>query len=55
MRHECLRHAITPGRALIVLAERIDSVDELLARVRQYSWSAPVSLIFPTLSHRRGS
>ena len=37
MRHECLRHAITPGRALIVLAERIDSVDELLARVRQYS------------------
>ncbi|MBL1735725.1 5-methylthioribose kinase, partial [Klebsiella pneumoniae] len=24
-------------RALIVLAERIDSVDELLARVRQYS------------------
>ncbi|VTM51395.1 5-methylthioribose kinase [Klebsiella pneumoniae] len=37
MRHECLRHAITLGRALIVLAERIDSVDELLARVRQYS------------------
>lgn len=37
MRHECLRHAITTGRALIVLAERIDSVDELLARVRQYS------------------
>ncbi|MDO5893699.1 hypothetical protein MX747_29395, partial [Klebsiella pneumoniae] len=27
----------TLGRALIVLAERIDSVDELLARVRQYS------------------
>ncbi len=37
MRRECLRHAITLGRALIVLAERIDSVDELLARVRQYS------------------
>ena len=37
MRHECLRHAITLGKALIVLAERIDSVDELLARVRQYS------------------
>ena len=35
MRHECPRHY--PGRALIVLAERIDSVDELLARVRQYS------------------
>ncbi|PSC79911.1 5-methylthioribose kinase, partial [Klebsiella pneumoniae] len=34
---ECLRHAITLGRALIVLAERIYSVDELLARVRQYS------------------
>ncbi len=28
---------LPPGRALIVLAERIDSVDELLARVRQYS------------------
>ncbi|MDT1877083.1 5-methylthioribose kinase, partial [Acinetobacter baumannii] len=27
----------TLGKALIVLAERIDSVDELLARVRQYS------------------
>lgn len=37
MRHECLRHAITLGRALIVLADRIESVDELIARVRQYS------------------
>ncbi len=37
MRHECLRHAITLGKALIVIAERIDSVDELIARVRQYS------------------
>ncbi|MGP3593886.1 S-methyl-5-thioribose kinase [Vagococcus sp. WN89Y] len=37
MRHACLRHAITLGRALILLASRIDSVDELIARVRQYS------------------
>jgi len=37
MRHECLRHAITLGKALIVIADRIDSVDELVARVRQYS------------------
>ncbi|MGU3521905.1 S-methyl-5-thioribose kinase [Enterobacteriaceae bacterium C23F] len=37
MRHECLRHAITLGRALIVLADKIDGVDELIARVRQYS------------------
>ena len=37
MRHECLRHAITLGRALIVLADRIDSVDALIARIRQYS------------------
>ena len=37
MRHACLKHAITLGKALIVIAERIDSVDELIARVRQYS------------------
>lgn len=37
MRHACLRHAITLGKALIVIAERIDNVDELIARVRQYS------------------
>lgn len=37
MRHECLRHAIALGRVLIVIAPRIDSVDELIARVRQYS------------------
>lgn len=37
MRHECLRHAITLGRALILIAGRIDSVEELVARVRQYS------------------
>ena len=37
MRHECLRHAITLGKALIVIAERIDSAEELVARVRQYS------------------
>ena len=36
MRHECLRHAITLGKALIVIAGRIDSVDELIARIRQY-------------------
>ncbi|HKS33018.1 MAG TPA: S-methyl-5-thioribose kinase [Enterobacteriaceae bacterium] len=37
MRHACLKHAIALGRALIVIAERIDNVDELIARVRQYS------------------
>ena len=37
MRHACLKHAIKLGKALIVIAERIDSVDELIARVRQYS------------------
>ena len=37
MRHACLKHAITLGNALIVMAGRIDSVDELIARVRQYS------------------
>ena len=37
MRDECLRHAIALGKVLIVIAPRIDSVDELIARVRQYS------------------
>ena len=37
MRHECLRHAITLGKSLIVIADRIDNVDALVARVRQYS------------------
>lgn len=37
MRHECLRHAITLGKALIVIADRIESVEALIARVRQYS------------------
>ena len=37
MRHECLRHAITLGKALIVIAERIESAEDLVARVRQYS------------------
>ncbi|ROP59289.1 5'-methylthioribose kinase [Enterobacter sp. BIGb0383] len=37
MRHACLKHAIALGKALIVIAERIDNVDELIARVRQYS------------------
>ena len=37
MRHACLKHAITLGKALIVIAERIDNADELIARVRQYS------------------
>lgn len=36
MRHACLRHAISLGKALIVLADRIDSVEELIARIRQY-------------------
>lgn len=37
MRHACLKHAITLGKALIVIADRINNVDELIARVRQYS------------------
>lgn len=37
MRNACLLHAITLGKALVLLADRIDSVDELIARVRQYS------------------
>jgi len=37
MRHECLRHAITLGKALIVIADRIDTAEDLVARVRQYS------------------
>ena len=37
MRHACLKHAITLGKALIVIAGRVDNVDELIARVRQYS------------------
>lgn len=37
MRHACLRHAIALGRALILIADRIDSAEELIARVRQYS------------------
>lgn len=36
MRNECLRHAIQLGKALIVIAGRIDSAEELVARVRQY-------------------
>lgn len=36
MRHACLRHAIALGRALVVLAPRIESVEALIARVRQY-------------------
>lgn len=37
MRDACLRHAIQLGKALIVIAGRIDSAEELVARVRQYS------------------
>ena len=37
MRHACLRHAITLGKALIVIADRIENVEALIARVRQYS------------------
>ncbi|WP_318366104.1 S-methyl-5-thioribose kinase [Enterobacter sp.] len=36
MRHDCLRHAITLGKALIVIAPRIHSAEEFIARVRQY-------------------
>lgn len=36
MKLSCLRHAIELGKALIVLAPRIESADELIARVRQY-------------------
>ena len=36
MRHECLRHAIQLGKALVTIAGRIHSVEELIARVRQY-------------------
>ncbi|WP_017347997.1 S-methyl-5-thioribose kinase [Pantoea sp. A4] len=35
MRHECLRHAITLGRTLILAAEHIDDAEALIARVRQ--------------------
>lgn len=37
MRHACLRHAIELGKSLILVAGRIDSAEELIARVRQYS------------------
>lgn len=37
MRLACISHAITLGRTLIVLADRLDNVDELVARIRQYS------------------
>ena len=37
MRHACLRHAIDLGKSLILVAGRIDSAEELIARVRQYS------------------
>ena len=36
MRHECLRHAITLGKALILIADRLDNAEELIARIRQY-------------------
>ena len=36
MRHECLRHAITLGKALILIADRLNNVEELIARIRQY-------------------
>jgi 5-methylthioribose kinase len=37
MRLACISHAMTLGRTLIVLADRLDNVDELIARIRQYS------------------
>ncbi|CCK07974.1 5-methylthioribose kinase [Cronobacter sakazakii 696] len=36
MKLSCLRHAIGLGKALILLAPRIESADEFIARVRQY-------------------
>ena len=36
MRYECLRHAITLGKALILVADRLDNVEALIARIRQY-------------------
>ncbi|AUX92518.1 S-methyl-5-thioribose kinase [Mixta gaviniae] len=36
MHAECVRHAIGLGRALIVAAANIDSVDTLIARIRQH-------------------
>ncbi|MGS6160953.1 S-methyl-5-thioribose kinase, partial [Enterobacter mori] len=36
MRHECLRHAMTLGKAVIVIADVMDSADEVVARVRHY-------------------
>ena len=41
MRHECLRHAIALGKALILIADRIDSAEDLVARVRQYRGFSP--------------
>ncbi len=52
MRHECLRHAITLGRALIVLAERIDSVDEAAGAGTPVQLSAPVSSPQPSPTGR---
>ncbi len=36
MKLSCLRHAIVLGKALILLAPRIENADEFIARVRQY-------------------
>lgn len=35
MRIECIRHAISLGKTLIVAAPRIDNIDTLIARIRQ--------------------
>lgn len=34
---DCQRHAISLGKALILIADQIDTVEEFIARVRQYS------------------
>lgn len=35
MRRACQRHALSLGRTLILAASRIDSIDDLIARIRQ--------------------
>lgn len=37
MRQACQRHALYLGRALILAAPHIESIDDLIARIRQYS------------------
>ncbi|MGS6261234.1 hypothetical protein ACVGWW_08455, partial [Enterobacter hormaechei] len=39
--HDCLPHAISLGKAVFVIADRFDSAEELVARVRQYFCFSP--------------